>query len=44
MRLGISKQSVTGGPALINVDDKYRYMLTPANMRKEGAADDAWDD
>ncbi|XP_031486884.2 ATP-dependent RNA helicase DBP2-like [Nymphaea colorata] len=44
VRLGMSKLSVAGGPTSISVDDKYRYMLTPANMRKEGAADDAWDD
>ncbi|XP_021993662.1 ATP-dependent RNA helicase DBP2 isoform X2 [Helianthus annuus] len=32
-------------PTSINVDDKYKYMIAPAAMlRKEGSADDAWDD
>ncbi|KAL5710074.1 RNA helicase [Ranunculus cassubicifolius] len=50
-RNGLSKLSVVGGgvttttTAGINVEDKYRYMLTPtANLKGEGAADDAWDD
>ncbi|XP_077239319.1 DEAD-box ATP-dependent RNA helicase 20-like [Tasmannia lanceolata] len=42
-RIALSKLSVTG-PTSINVEDKYRYMLTPANIKKEGAADDAWND
>ncbi|XP_043725422.1 DEAD-box ATP-dependent RNA helicase 20-like [Telopea speciosissima] len=42
-KLSLSKLSVLG-PASINIEDKYRYMLTPTIMKKEGAADDAWDD
>ncbi|KAJ4980110.1 hypothetical protein NE237_010890 [Protea cynaroides] len=42
-RFGLSKLTVLG-PTSINVEDKYRYMLTPTTMKKEGAADDAWDD
>ncbi|XP_042502472.1 DEAD-box ATP-dependent RNA helicase 20-like [Macadamia integrifolia] len=42
-RDSLSKLSVLG-PASINIEDKYRYMLTPTSMKKEGAADDAWDD
>ncbi|CAA7389234.1 unnamed protein product [Spirodela intermedia] len=42
-RLGLSKLSVND-PGAISVDDRYRYMLTPSSNKKEGAADDAWDD
>ncbi|KAJ7959946.1 DEAD-box ATP-dependent RNA helicase [Quillaja saponaria] len=33
-----------GGPAPINIEDKYRFMITVSNTKKEGAADSAWDD
>ncbi|KAL8531300.1 hypothetical protein ACS0TY_008062 [Phlomoides rotata] len=39
----LSKQSLVG-PTGINVEDKYRHMIAPAISKKEGAADDAWDD
>ncbi|KAH6814191.1 hypothetical protein C2S51_023209 [Perilla frutescens var. frutescens] len=39
----LSKLSLVGSAA-INVEDKYRHMIVPAVSRKEGAADDAWDD
>ncbi|KAK1272171.1 DEAD-box ATP-dependent RNA helicase 52 [Acorus gramineus] len=42
-RLMMSKLSVTGA-ASINIEDKYRYMLTPTSIKKEGVADGAWDD
>ncbi|KAK1283927.1 DEAD-box ATP-dependent RNA helicase 52 [Acorus calamus] len=42
-RLVMSKLSVTGA-ASINIEDKYRYMLTPTSIKKEGVADGAWDD
>ncbi|XP_068669310.1 DEAD-box ATP-dependent RNA helicase 20-like [Aristolochia californica] len=42
-RLALSKLSVNG-PASINIEDKYKYMFTPTNMKREGAADEAWDD
>ncbi|XP_010253045.1 PREDICTED: ATP-dependent RNA helicase DBP2-like [Nelumbo nucifera] len=42
-RLALSRLSMTG-PTSINIEDKYRYMLAPTNIKKEGAADDAWDD
>ncbi|RZC62939.1 hypothetical protein C5167_024708 [Papaver somniferum] len=43
-RVALSKISVTG-PTSVNVEDKYKYMLAPpSSTRKEGAADDAWDD
>lgn len=28
----------------VNVEDRYKYMIAPAIVRKEGSADDAWDD
>nr|XP_043611045.1 ATP-dependent RNA helicase DBP2-like [Erigeron canadensis] len=31
-------------PTSINVEDKYKYMIAPAMIKKEGSADDAWDD
>ncbi|ERN04183.1 DEAD-box ATP-dependent RNA helicase 20 [Amborella trichopoda] len=40
---GFSKFSLSG-PASINVEDKYRYMLAPQTIKREGSADDAWDD
>ncbi|XP_039144027.1 DEAD-box ATP-dependent RNA helicase 52A-like [Dioscorea cayenensis subsp. rotundata] len=42
-RLTLSNITLNG-PALINVDEKYRYMLTPTTTKQEGVADDAWDD
>lgn len=39
----LSKLSLVGSAA-INVEDKYRHMIVPGVTRKEGAADDAWDD
>lgn len=42
-RNAISKLSLVGNVPL-NVDDKYRHMIVPAMVRKEGAADGAWDD
>ncbi|KAL5974806.1 hypothetical protein ACLOJK_031477 [Asimina triloba] len=42
-RITLSKLSLNG-PTSINVEDKYKYMLTPTSVKKEGAADDAWDD
>lgn len=42
-RNGLSKLTVVG-PTSINVEDKYKYMLNPASVKGEGAADDAWDD
>lgn len=31
-------------PTSINVEDKYKYMIAPPMIKKEGSADDAWDD
>ncbi|KVI03708.1 DNA/RNA helicase, DEAD/DEAH box type, N-terminal [Cynara cardunculus var. scolymus] len=31
-------------PTSINVEDKYKYMIATEMIKKEGAADDAWDD
>ncbi|KAG1338160.1 DEAD-box ATP-dependent RNA helicase 20-like [Cocos nucifera] len=42
-RLALSRLSLNG-PASINIEDKYRYMLTTASLKKEGAADDAWNE
>ncbi|KAL0297999.1 UNVERIFIED_CONTAM: ATP-dependent RNA helicase DBP2 [Sesamum angustifolium] len=42
-KVELSKLSLVGSTG-INVEDKYRHMITPAVIRKEGAADDAWDD
>lgn len=42
-RLALSRLSMNG-PASINIEDKYRYMLTTTSLKKEGAADDAWND
>nr|XP_010922760.1 LOW QUALITY PROTEIN: ATP-dependent RNA helicase DBP2-like [Elaeis guineensis] len=42
-RLALSRLSLNG-PASINIEDKYRYMLTTTSLKKEGAADDAWND
>jgi len=32
------------GATTIHVEDKYKYMLAHANLKQEGAADNAWDD
>ncbi|XP_027334905.1 ATP-dependent RNA helicase DBP2-like isoform X2 [Abrus precatorius] len=32
------------GAASINIEDKYKFMITATNIRREGAADSAWDD
>ncbi|KAK4440908.1 ATP-dependent RNA helicase DBP2 [Sesamum alatum] len=42
-KVELSKHSSVGSTG-INVEDKYRHMIAPAVIRKEGAADDAWDD
>lgn len=42
-KVELSKLSLVGSTG-INVEDKYRHMIAPAVIRKEGAADDAWDD
>lgn len=42
-RNALSKVSLTGATAL-NMEDKYKFMLAPSSIKKEGAADDAWDD
>ncbi|KAK4370265.1 hypothetical protein RND71_009740 [Anisodus tanguticus] len=41
-RSALSKLSVVG--STVNVEDKYKHMISPAMIKKEGAADDAWDD
>ncbi|KAJ8562537.1 hypothetical protein K7X08_011828 [Anisodus acutangulus] len=38
----LSKLSLVG--STVNVEDKYKHMISPAMIKKEGAADDAWDD
>lgn len=42
-RDSLSKLSVDG-PSSIKLEEKYHYMIGPASTKKEGAADDAWDD
>uniref|UniRef100_M1CPI1 Dead box ATP-dependent RNA helicase n=2 Tax=Solanum TaxID=4107 RepID=M1CPI1_SOLTU len=41
-RSELSKLSLVG--STVNVEDKYRHMIAPSMIKKEGAADDAWDD
>ncbi|KAJ0964668.1 hypothetical protein J5N97_025806 [Dioscorea zingiberensis] len=41
-RVTLSKISLND--STINVDEKYRYMLTPTTPKQVGVADDAWDD
>lgn len=41
-RSELSKFSLVG--STVNVEDKYRHMIAPSMIKKEGAADDAWDD
>lgn len=36
-------KSITG-PTSVNIEDKYRFMIANSNMKREGAADSAWDD
>ncbi|KAL6200490.1 hypothetical protein ACLB2K_030271 [Fragaria x ananassa] len=42
-RVSLSKSS-SMGPTSINIDDKYKFMVSDPDNQKEGAADDAWDD
>ncbi|XP_038980829.1 DEAD-box ATP-dependent RNA helicase 20-like [Phoenix dactylifera] len=42
-RLALSRLSLNG-TASINIEDKYQYMLTTTSVKKEGAADGAWND
>lgn len=32
------------GTGSMNIEDKYRFMIAASNVKKEGAADSAWDD
>ncbi|KAM3325859.1 ATP-dependent RNA helicase DBP2-like [Capsicum chacoense] len=41
-RCELSKLSLVG--STVNVEDNYRHMIAPSMIKKEGAADDAWDD
>ncbi|KAI4306291.1 hypothetical protein L6164_029579 [Bauhinia variegata] len=40
---GLSKHSGFGA-ASINIEDKYKFMITSSDIKREGAADSAWDD
>ncbi|TXG46847.1 hypothetical protein EZV62_026141 [Acer yangbiense] len=42
-RIAMSKLAMNG-PASVNIEDKYKFMIAASNMKKEGAADSAWDD
>lgn len=42
-RTALSKQPSMGSMS-VNVEDKYKYMIAPTIVKKEGSADDAWDD
>uniref|UniRef100_A0A0C9RXP6 RNA helicase n=1 Tax=Wollemia nobilis TaxID=56998 RepID=A0A0C9RXP6_9CONI len=42
-RLGRTSSGLVGSTT-IHVEDKYKYMLAQANVKQEGAADNAWDD
>ncbi|PON72851.1 ATP-dependent RNA helicase DBP [Parasponia andersonii] len=42
-RVALSKLSMMG-PNSINIEDKYRFMIASSNIKREGAADSAWDD
>lgn len=42
-RATLSKQPSSGSMS-ISVEDKYKYMIAPTMVKKEGSADDAWDD
>ncbi|KAG4974932.1 hypothetical protein JHK87_031753 [Glycine soja] len=41
--IALSKQLGLGA-ASMNIEDKYKFMITATNTKKEGAADSAWDD
>ncbi|KAJ0007814.1 hypothetical protein Pint_30651 [Pistacia integerrima] len=41
-RITMSKSMM--GPTSINIEDKYRFMIATSNIKREGAADSAWDD
>ncbi|CAJ1960615.1 unnamed protein product [Sphenostylis stenocarpa] len=41
--IDLSKQLGLGA-ASINIEDKYKFMITSTNTKREGAADSAWDD
>lgn len=41
--IALSKQLGLGASS-INIEDKYKFMITAANVKREGAADSAWDD
>lgn len=40
-RVSLSKSS---SPTSINIEDKYKFMVSDPDNQKEGAADSAWDD
>lgn len=42
-RNALSKLALMG-PTSINIEDKYRFMIAPSNVKSAGAADSAWDD
>ncbi|KAG4923542.1 hypothetical protein JHK87_049082 [Glycine soja] len=41
--IALSKQLGLGA-ASMNIEDKYKFMITATNTKREGAADSAWDD
>lgn len=43
-RITLSKLSLTSNSSSINMEDKYRYMISPSMIKAEGSADGAWDD
>ncbi|KAK4274935.1 hypothetical protein QN277_018092 [Acacia crassicarpa] len=42
-KIALSK-NLSSGAASIAIEDKYRFMIAASNMKREGAADSAWDD
>ncbi|KAL6312893.1 hypothetical protein AAG906_032152 [Vitis piasezkii] len=42
-RIALSNLSLVG-PTSLNIEEKYRFMMSPSSIKTEGAADDAWDD
>ncbi|KAF3454793.1 hypothetical protein FNV43_RR05241 [Rhamnella rubrinervis] len=42
-RVSLSNLSMNG-PTSINIEDKYRFMIASSDIKREGAADSAWDD
>ncbi|XP_024020033.1 DEAD-box ATP-dependent RNA helicase 20 [Morus notabilis] len=42
-RIAVSKLSMNGTNSL-NIEDKYRFMIASLSIKREGAADSAWDD